>query len=152
VLRGHEGPITSLAFSHDSQHLATASADQTVRLWNTTSPVAEPLMLRTPDGATEELRIWDIRAVDLPEAPRVLGGKLDSGAGSVFSPDGQWIATIPAGGVGYVDLWKLSTPSPTHYRVLHPGGIWAPPVFSPDGRWLATGGVRDPTIRLWDLK
>jgi WD40 repeat protein len=151
VLRGHEGPISALAFSHDSRHLATASADRTVRLWNTSSPAAEPLMLRTPDGATE-LRMWDIRTVDSPEPPRVLGDKLEPGSGSVFSPDGQWIATIRAGGVDFVDLWKQSTPSPTHYRIQHPGGIWAPPVFSPDGRWLATGGVSDPTVRLWNLK
>jgi WD40 repeat protein len=149
VLRGHEGSITGLAFSHDSRHLATASADRTVRLWKTTSPAAEPLVLRTPDSATE-LHVWNIRPVDLPEVPRVLGDKLEPGAGSVFSPDGQWIASIQAGGA--VDLWKLSAPLPTHYPLAHPGRIWAAPVFSPDGRWLATGGADDPTIRLWDLK
>ena len=152
VLRGHEGQISGLAFSHDSRRLATASVDRTVRLWNISSPAAEPLMLRTPDGETGHLHMWDIRAVDSPEAPRVFGGKLEPGAGSVFSPDGQWIATIAAGDVDSVDLWKLSGPSPTHYRLQHPGGIWAAPVFSHDGRWLATGGVDDPTIRLWDLK
>jgi WD40 repeat protein len=155
VLRGHEGGISGLAFSHDSRHLATACADGTVRLWTTVSPAAEPLMLRTLGGASEKLHVWDIRAVDSPEAPRVLGDKLEPNAGSAFSPDGQWIATIhaPFGvTVDSVDLWKLSTPSPTYYRVRHPGGIWAAPVFSPDGRWLATGGVHDPTVRLWDLK
>jgi WD40 repeat protein len=148
VLRGHEGPIAGLTFSPDSRRLATVSADGTVRLWNTSSPAAEPLMLRTPDGATE-LRMWDIRAVDSPEPPRVFGDKLEPGSGSIFSPDGRWIATIAAGGV---DLWKLSTPLPTHYRLPYPGGIWAAPVFSSDRRWLATAGVRDPTVRLWDLK
>jgi WD40 repeat protein len=152
ILRGHEGQISGLAFSHDSRHLATASADRTVRLWNIASPAAEPLMLRTLDGATEKLHVWDIRAVDSPDPPQVLGDKFEPGAGSVFSPDGQWIAAIAAGGADSVDLWKLSGPSPTHYRLQHPGGIWAAPVFSPDGRWLATGGVDDPTIRLWDLK
>jgi WD40 repeat protein len=153
VLRGHEGPITALVFSRDSRHLITASADRTARLWNISSPHAEPLALipGTAAGSTE-LRLWDIRAVDSPAASRVLGRGLDSGAGSVFSPDGQWIATIPAGGVDFVHLWNLSTPSPTHYLVRHEGGIWASPIFSPDGRWLATGGVNDPTIRLWDLK
>ena len=153
VLRGHEELITGLAFSHDSQHLATASRDRTVRLWNISSPAAEPLMLRTADDPTE-LHIWDIRAVDSPEAPILLGDKLKPGASSVFSPDGKWIASIPGGGVDFVDLWKLSTSSPihAHYRVYHGGGIKAPPVFSPDGRWLATGGYSDCTVKLWDLK
>jgi WD40 repeat protein len=151
VLRGHEGPISALAFSHDSRQLATASADRTVRLWQTSSPAAEPLALRTPDDSSE-LHIWDIRAVDSLPPPRILGERLDPGAGTVFSPDGQWIATIPAGDVDFVHLWNVATPSPTHYLVRHEGGIWASPVFSPDGRWLATGGVDDPTIRLWDLK
>jgi WD40 repeat protein len=151
VLRGHEGPITRLAFSSDSRRLATASADQTVRLWKTSSPAAEPLALRSPDGPSE-LHMWDIRDVDSLAPPLVLGDKLDLGAGSVFSPDGQWIATIPAGGFGFVHLWNVSTPSPTHYLVRHEGGILASPVFSPDGRWLATGGASDPTIKLWDLK
>jgi WD40 repeat protein len=153
VLRGHERQISGLAFSHDGRHLATASDDHTVRLWNMSSPAAEPLVLRTLDDATEKLRVWDVREVDSPEPPRVLGDKFEPGAGSVFSPDGQWVATIRAGDkVDSVDLWNLSTPSPTHYTVQHPGGIWAAPVFSPDGRWLATGGVRDPTVKLWNLK
>jgi WD40 repeat protein len=151
VLHGHEGPISGLAFSHESRHLATASADQTVRLWNRSSPATEPLMLRASDGATE-LHIWDIRSADSPEALRVMAGEQSHGAGSLFSPDEQWIATIPAECVDFIDLLKLSTPSPAHYRLHHPGQIWAPPVFSPDGRWLATGGVEDPSIRLWDLK
>ncbi|KAI0757679.1 WD40-repeat-containing domain protein [Daedaleopsis nitida] len=35
VLRGHAGEVCALAFSVDGTHLATGSADQTVRLWRT---------------------------------------------------------------------------------------------------------------------
>jgi WD40 repeat protein len=155
VLRGHEDVISRVAFSSDGRHLATASRDQTVRLWNVSSPAAEPLAMRTPDGSTK-LHMWDMRAVDVPAVPRLLGDELDREAGSVFSPDGQWLVTIPrvASGenVDFVHLWNLSTPSPTRYVVRHAGGIWASPVFSPDGHWLATGGVANPTIMMWDLK
>ncbi|MGH8475066.1 MAG: TIR domain-containing protein, partial [Methylococcales bacterium] len=151
VLRGHEQPISRIAFSHDSRHLATASEDHTVRLWSTSSPAAEPLALRTPDRSTK-LHLWDMRAKDLPTLPQVLGEELKDKAGTFFSPDGRWLAALSANPVDSVDLWDLSTPSPTHYVVRHEGDIWASPVFSPDGRWLATGGVGDPTVRLWDLK
>ena len=33
VLRGHRGPVTSVAFK-DSKHLASGSFDRTARLWN----------------------------------------------------------------------------------------------------------------------
>jgi WD40 repeat protein len=150
VLRGHEGLIYRLAFSHDGRHLATASEDRTARLWNISSPAAEPLTLRTRNGSTD-LHMWDLQAVNLPAAPRVLEDKLDYIAGSVFSPDGKWLATI-VGDAEFVNLWDVSTPSPKKHVVRHGRGkIWAAPVFSPDGRWLATGGANDPTIRLWDL-
>ncbi|KAI0741846.1 WD40-repeat-containing domain protein [Daedaleopsis nitida] len=35
VLRGHTGPILAFSFSQDGQYVATASADESVRLWQT---------------------------------------------------------------------------------------------------------------------
>ena len=36
-LEGHTGSVCAAAFSHDSQLLASASTDKTVRLWNSTT-------------------------------------------------------------------------------------------------------------------
>jgi WD40 repeat protein len=32
--RGHSGPVTSVAFSPDGQHIVSGSGDQTICVWN----------------------------------------------------------------------------------------------------------------------
>ncbi len=49
VLRGHDGPVLSVAFSPDGQHLATASIDGTVRVWDLTGGT-DPLVLTGHDA------------------------------------------------------------------------------------------------------
>jgi WD40 repeat protein len=151
ILRGHEGPISQVTFSHDGRHMVSVSKDLTARLWTLSSPNAEPVVFRTRDGATK-LNIWDMRAAELPPLPLILDDKqLPILSGTVFSPDGKWIAAVPASD-DHGDVYLISMSNSTHYLVNHPGGLLATPVFSPDGHWLATGGSGDPTIRLWDLR
>jgi WD40 repeat protein len=139
-----------MAFSHDGRHLATASKDQTVRLWTASSPTAEPLELRAPVGSTK-LSAWDLRGAELPSVPRTLDNEqMSLQAGSVFSPDGKWIAVTPRTDDNDV-VHLFSTSNHAHYVVHDPGGIFAAAIFSPDGRWLITAG-RDSNIRLWDLQ
>jgi WD40 repeat protein len=37
TLEGHSGPVSSVAFSHDSTRLASASYDSTVKIWDASS-------------------------------------------------------------------------------------------------------------------
>ena len=67
ILRGHEDGIVELAFSPDKQWLASASLDNTARLWNINSIASEP------------------ESLVLAHNDRVLGIK--------FSSDGRWLAT-----------------------------------------------------------
>ncbi|MFM9960133.1 MAG: WD40 repeat domain-containing protein [Planctomycetaceae bacterium] len=46
-MKGHEGDIYRVAFSSDGKRLASASQDQTVKVWDTTTG-QELLMLGTP--------------------------------------------------------------------------------------------------------
>jgi Tol biopolymer transport system component len=140
-----------MAFSHDGRYLATASKDQTVRLWSVFSPTAEPLDLRPLDGPTR-LSLWDLTGADLPSVPRTLDNvQMSLQAGTVFSPDGKWIAVTPRTDNNDV-VHLFSTSTHAHFVVHDPQGIFAAAIFSPDGRWLVTAGVRDHTIKLWDLQ
>jgi WD40 repeat protein/DNA-binding SARP family transcriptional activator len=67
---------------------------------------------------------------------------------AAFSPDDRFLATTHEDGA--VRLWDAT--SGEELRVMH--GHQGPamhPTFSPDGRQLATGGVRDATVRVWEV-
>jgi WD40 repeat protein/tRNA A-37 threonylcarbamoyl transferase component Bud32 len=80
VLTGHRGAIRALAFSPNSQLLASAGADQIIRLWSVDSGE----LVSTHIGHTDEI------------------------AGLAFFPDGQRFAT--AGRDGTVRLWSTAAP------------------------------------------
>src|SRR5438067_258951 len=109
ILTGHQGTVDHLAFSSDGRFLASASHDETARLWDMRSnPPRElaklELQLRgvlcvafssdsktlVTGGYSKPVKLWD---VSNPQAPRQIGS-LDSmwPQHAVFSPDGTRLA------------------------------------------------------------
>ena len=109
-----------MAFSPDGRLLATASADQTVRLWDVTTgqPHGQPLT-----------------------------GHTDAVYGVAFSPDGTLLAT--ASDDQTVRLWDVATGQPHGQPLTGHTDAVEGVAFSPDGTLLASAD-QDKTARLWD--
>lgn len=164
ILEGHQLAVTSIALNADGNRLASASADQTVRIWDveTGQAAMPPLTGHTdavmsvafnPDGTVlasggfdRTIRLWDAQTGAPINQP--LTGHTDAVLSVAFSPDGTMLASGSFDGTARLWNWAtgqaLSDPLAEHTDAV------TQVVFSPDGTMLASTS-RDGTTRLWDL-
>jgi WD40 repeat protein len=166
----HEQVVNAVGFSPDGKTLATASSDQTIKLWDVATgkkraslrghQAAVMCLAFGPDGKTLATAGWDfsIKLWDVAKAEEVatLVGHLAEVRALAFSPDGKTLAS--AGGVALGDplgraesdelkLWDVAKRQEQTSLQGHKSAIFAV-TFAPDGKTLATGSW-DETVMLW---
>ena len=151
ALQERPAPIRGLCFSPDGRRLATASANWTIKLWDTRTGALLQLfrghtgavssVCFSPDGKRlascgndRMVCLWD---ADSGRAIHALKGHTDMVWGVCFSPDGRRVAS--AGEDQLVKIWDAETGQCLHDLKRHTEPVRGV-CFSPDGRYLASAG------------
>ncbi|NJM20964.1 MAG: PQQ-binding-like beta-propeller repeat protein [Richelia sp. SM1_7_0] len=160
TLGGHANWVNAVSFSPNGKMLASASSDNTVKLWN--SETGKEIRTLTghikvvqgvsfsPNGkmlvsvsSDRTIKLWDAYTGKLI---KTLTGHTDSVNGISFSPDGKTIAS--ASGDNTVKLWNTNTGELIKILAKHTNFVLRIS-FSPDGKTIASASG-DNTIKLWD--
>ncbi|MGC1188093.1 MAG: AAA family ATPase [Candidatus Acidiferrales bacterium] len=155
----HNGPVTNVAFSPDSQWLVTNSADHTARIWNArTGDPAGTMRVDSwvtdaefsPDGkwivtasSNSTAQVWDARTT---QPVSQLMRHEDAVVSASFSPDSRWVVTASSDGTAQV--WDAQTGIPVGKPMASASKV-VTASFSPDGNWVLTGSL-DGTARIWE--
>ncbi|MEA5562217.1 serine/threonine-protein kinase [Planktothrix agardhii] len=161
TLSGHRNAITGVAFSPDSQTLASGSQDQTIEIWRLDSGkrwytlVGHSNWITTiafsPDSKTlasgsrdQTIEIWD-----MTKGKRwyTLTGHQDGVEAVAFSPNGQFLASGSRD--KSIEIWNMNKGKRGFTLTGHQDRVYSV-AFSLDSQKLASGS-RDQTVKIWDL-
>jgi WD40 repeat protein len=160
--KGHDGPVTHLAWAPTGKTLASGSADKTARLWNATSGKAITTMNVSwpvqalgwsPDGKTfgssgvdDRLNFWNptngqlIRYLENPGSPPQVSS-------ITWSPSGTMIASGRRNHT--MQLWSGASDKPVQsLQAMAPvvSATWT------QGGTTIAAGCEDRTVRFWDAE
>lgn len=164
TLEGHYGGVTSVAFSPNSSLIASASADETIRLWDvntgkcidvfdghneTVSSVAfSHDSLSVLSGSHDKtIRLW---CIDTGECVQTLEGHNYPILSVAFSHDSSLIASASSDNV--IRLWRVDTSECVHILGMAQDDDQDQTsfiAFSHDSSLLASG-LGDRIAQLWD--
>ncbi|MDJ0617332.1 MAG: TIR domain-containing protein, partial [Calothrix sp. MO_192.B10] len=164
-LNKHGSAVNSVAFSPDDKTIASASNDNTIKLWNIedgkelkslkghTSAVNSVAF--SPDGKTiasasddNTIKLWNLQD---GKVLKTLDGHTDDVFSVTFSPDGKTIASVSKDHT--IKLWNLQDGKELNTIKGYTDGVnYVNSVaFSPDGKIIAAASD-DNTIKLWNLQ
>ncbi len=160
ALGGHDDWVLSCAFAPDGKRIASASSDQTIRIWDAAS--GENLLTLSghsdsvrscafaPDGKRiasasddQTIRIWDAAS---GENLLTLNGHSRPVLSCAFAPDGKRIAS--ASDDQTIRIWDAASGENLLTLNGHSGPVLSC-AFAPDGKRIASASD-DQTIRIWD--
>jgi len=169
ILRGHQMIIRSAAFSPDGASIATASADNTARIWDVATG-REITVLRGHEGAVASVaysadgktvvtasgdktaRVWETAS---GREIAVLRGHKDAVHLAEFSHDGRFVVTVAYNESAMLTtaenvarVWDAATGKEIAVLKGHDSVVTSA-AFSPDGKTVVTTSF-DKTARLWE--
>ncbi|PAX53600.1 WD40 domain-containing protein [Brunnivagina elsteri] len=161
-LEGHTFSVSSVVYSPDGKTIASASSDNTIKLWNvaigkeistlTGHENSVNSVVYSPDGKTiasasrdGTIKLWNVATGK--EISTLTGHK--SWVNSVvYSPDGKTIASASRDGT--IKLWNVATGREISTLTGHENSVNSV-VYSPDGKTIASASDVDNTIKLWNV-
>jgi WD40 repeat protein len=158
----HGTAVTGLAYSRNSQLLATCGADQVARVWTLANPGVEPITLSGHNGplssvafrgdnqhlatcgSDQIVKLWKIEQNAGKETQSYRGHK-DWVTSVAFSKDGHYV--VSSGVDRLTKIWEI-TSKDIPLAAEHTGAVETV-TFSPDGTKIASG-ASDRTIKIWE--
>jgi WD40 repeat protein len=158
LLKGHSGRVLSVRFSPQWNLLASASADKTIKLWDTNGKLLKTLKGHrnvvwsvnfSPDGKLlastgndGTIKVWNVETGTLI---KTLQGHNAMLASVSFSPNGKILSVTSWNGT--VGLFDLGHGTLLRIVRVHQD-IAADSSFSPDGKLVASASF-DKTVKVW---
>ncbi|MBD2560947.1 ribosome assembly protein 4 [Nostoc linckia FACHB-391] len=161
TLEGHSREVFSVAYSPDGQHLASASDDKTIKIWD----VSSGQLLKTLTGHSSvvfsvayspngqhlasaswdnTIKIWDVSSGQLL---KTLTGHSSPPWSIAYSPNGQQLAS--ASDDKTIKIWDVSSGQLLKTLTGH-SSLVRSVAYSPNGQRLASASD-DKTIKIWDV-
>ncbi|RYP17410.1 hypothetical protein DL765_004540 [Monosporascus sp. GIB2] len=161
TLEGHSDSVESVAFSPNSQLVASASRDATVRIWSVTTGVCQQTLEGHSDSVNsvafspggqflasgsndKTIKIWSVATGEERQTFESHSGNVNSVA---FSSDGQFVAS--GSDDKTVKIWLVATGEEWQTLEGHSDNVNSVG-FSSDDRLVASTS-EDRTVKLWSV-